>query len=406
MSRAFAASSTDLLTFAVGQAPPDQGPITVALLARATNVGNFTGWAVQGRKSTTGLWSILVDSGKLFCENDFGSGGPAHSNDWCWFVMTKATGSVIPRWHKLDITTSAAWVHQNDTGNVGDGTGPADNILVGGNGSTGNVWRGEIGMIATWASVLSDAQVEAACTLAAADALAAGPGWMVRFNQAAITTTVTDDTGNGGDQTARVGTTVGADDPPGFNYSLTTPPHAGSAAFGLGLAPAAQGARTSAGTAAGSLGLGLDVDGARASAGAAAGGLALGLDADGARLSGGSASFPLALDPAATGARPSGGSAALDLGLAPAATGARSSSGSAAAGLGLALAATGVAADPHHGSAAFSLNLALAATGAAEVSCLPFPWTCSDVPEFDGCGDLPAFPGTCSPVPSFSEVTP
>jgi hypothetical protein len=410
VSRSFAASSTDLLTFAAGSAPPDQGPITVALLARATNVGNFTGWAVQGRKTTTGLWSILVDSGKLFCENDFGSGGPAHSNDWCWFVMTKASGSVIPRWHKLDITTPAAWVHVNDSGNVADGTGPVDNILVGGDASTSHVWRGEIGMIATWASVLSDAQVEAACTLAAADAFNAAPGWMVRFNQASVTTTVTDDTGNGGDQSARVGTSVGADDPPGFNYALTVPPSQGSAAFTLGLALGGTGSRPSAGSAALGLGLGIDVDGERPSAGSAALGLGLGIDVDGARPSAGAAALDLILGVDAEGARTAAGAAALTLGLALGATGSRSSSGSAALGLGLTLAATGEAppvVPPAEGSAAFSLNLALAATGAAEISCLPFPRTCTVVPEFSGaCADLPAFPGTCSPVPSFSEVTP
>lgn len=121
-------------------------------------------------------------------------------------------------------------------------------------------------------------------------------------------------------------------------------PAEGSAAFLLDLAPAAQGARTAAGAAGLSLGLGVDVDGARGSAGAAA----------------------------------------LALGLAPAAHGARASAG----------------------ASALALHLALAAHGAGEVSCLPFPWTCSTVPEFDGCRDLPAFPGTCSPVPSFLEVTP
>lgn len=387
MSRKFAPSSTDLLTFAPGAAPPDEGPITVLAIVRATNVGNFTGWLLQGRKLSAGVWSVLVDSGKFFIENDFGSGGPAHGTGWLRVLVEKASGNVPPRWHVKDLTNGTAWVHQNGTANVGDGSGPIDNILVGGDGSTSHVWRGEAAVLATWASqpFANDAAVEAFDWDKASAILGAGPGWMVRFNQANVTTAVQDDTGNGGNQTARVGTSVGDDDPPGFDYSLSAPPSEGSAAFALGLAPAAQGARTAAGAAALTLGLGLDVDGARASSGAAAGTLALGLDVDGARLSAGSAAFPLALDPAAQGAR--------------------SSSGSAAAGLGLALAASGQV-SAHVGSAAFHLNLALAATGAAEVSCLPFPWACSDVPEFDGCGDLPAFPGTCSPVPSFSEVTP
>jgi hypothetical protein len=98
----------------------------------------------------------------------------------------------------------------------------------------------------------------------------------------------------------------------------------------------------------------------------------------------GSAAFTLGLGVDVDGARASAGASALALGLAPAAGGARVSAG----------------------AAALRLGLHVAAHGAGEVSCLPFPWTCSTVPEFDGCRDLPAFPGTCSPVPSFSEVTP
>lgn len=429
MSRAFGGTSADLLTFAAGSAPPDEGPITIVVIAKATNVGNFTGWMVRGRKVAAAVWAMLVDSGKLFMESDFGAGGPAHGNNWCVFIGEKASGSVIPRWHKVDLTTMT-WTHQNDTSNVADGSGPIDNVLVGGDGGSAG-WRGEIGLVATWASqpFANDAAVEAVNWLSAAAILAKGPGWMVRFNQASVTTTVTDDTGNGGDQTARAGTTVGIDDPPGFDYALTAPPSqgsvaltlglalggtgsrpsAGSVAGGLGLALAGTGARPSAGSTAGGLSLGIDVDGERPSAGSAALGLGLAVDASGGRSSGGSAALGLGLAPAAQGARTAAGAAALTLGLGIDADGSRASSGSAALGLRLALAATGE--EPpivpaHAGSVALTLNLALAATGAAEVSCLPFPWACSDVLEFAGCADLPAFPGTCVPVPSFSEVTP
>lgn len=223
MSRFFNGPTTaDRIQFSAGTAPPDQGPVTVAVLSRLTYNGTFTGWAIQGRKTSSGVWAVLVDSGVLFCENDFGSGGPAHVYDhWCWYVLTKGTGSVVPRWHRLDISAGTAWVHQNDTGNVGDGSGPIDNIYLGGNGSASNTWRGRIAAAAAWSTALSDVQVEAACTLAAADLLAASPGWMVRLNQASTATSVLDDTGNGGDQSAISGTTVDADEPPGWDYALT-----------------------------------------------------------------------------------------------------------------------------------------------------------------------------------------
>jgi hypothetical protein len=47
--------------------------------------------------------------------------------------------------------------------------------------------------------------------------------WAIKLNQASTATSVTDDTGGGGDQTAISGTSVDADDPPGFDYSLSPP---------------------------------------------------------------------------------------------------------------------------------------------------------------------------------------
>jgi hypothetical protein len=223
MSRAFnGGTSLDSITMSVGTAPPDEGPITIAVLAKPSSA-SFSGWAVQGRNGTTGIWSLLVDSGKLFCENDFGSGGPSHGTGWCWFVVTKASGSVIPRWHKHDLTAATAWVHQDDTSNAADGSGPITNVMIGSNGSLGNTWRGNIAAIATWTSVLSDAAIEAACTLAASALKAATPGWMVRLNQASTATAVTDDSGGGSTQTAISGTTVDTvNEPPGWSYTLTS----------------------------------------------------------------------------------------------------------------------------------------------------------------------------------------
>jgi hypothetical protein len=222
MSRFFNGPSVaDSITFSVGNSPPDEGPITIAVLAHPSTA-TFTAWSVQGRNGTSGVWSILVDSGKLFCEGDFGTGGPSHGTGWCWYVLTKAAGSVIPRWHMHDLTAATAWVHQNDTANVGDGSGPITNIMVGSTGSAAQTWRGRIAIVAAWASELSDLQVEAACTLVAADTKAALPNWMVRLNQASTATSVLDDTGGGGDQSALSGTAVDGDDPPGYNYSIVT----------------------------------------------------------------------------------------------------------------------------------------------------------------------------------------
>lgn len=226
MSRFFNGPTTaDAITFAVGNAPPDQGPITIAVLAKAANTSGFTGWMIQARATTTAVWSILTSNNvgaKLFMENDFTAGNAGLTTGWAWYVATKASGASTPRWHIHDLTAATAWSHANAGGTVGDGTGPITNILVGGNLSAGSTWRGSIAVVAAWDSVLSDVAIEAAMTSAAADTLAATPKWMVRLNQASTATSVTDDTGGGGDQTALAGTSVDADDPPAYNYALTS----------------------------------------------------------------------------------------------------------------------------------------------------------------------------------------
>lgn len=224
MSRQFdTTAGADYITFSPGGAPIDQGPITVAVLAKANSVAGFTMWTCRGSKTGTAIWGFLTSNNagpKLFAENDFGSGVSGLSTSWRWYVMSKASGGAsIPRIHVWDL--SGAWTHTDNTAGVADGTGPIDTIYVGGNGSGTNGWRGSIACVATWSSALSDAAIEAAMTLRAADVFGATPGWMIRLNQSSTATSVTDDTGGGGNQSAITGTSIDADDPPGFSYALT-----------------------------------------------------------------------------------------------------------------------------------------------------------------------------------------
>jgi hypothetical protein len=224
MSRFFnGGTAADRITFGSGLQTTGQGPITLAFLARATASG-FTGWMLQGVGGGFAKFGELVSSNALFFENDFGSGGPAVTlNDWAWYVGTKASGSVLPRWHVKNITAGSAWVHSNGSANVNDLSGTVDSIIVGGQvgGGASTTWRGQVAACATWNTVLSDLAIEAACTLSAADLAAASPKWGVLLNQSSVATSVTDFTGGGGDQTSISGTAVDASEPPGWSYSLS-----------------------------------------------------------------------------------------------------------------------------------------------------------------------------------------
>ncbi len=223
MSRQFDTSGgADSITFSAGGAAPDQGPITIAVLAKSFSVAGFTMWMIRGTKTGTAIWGFLTSNNsgpKLFAENDFGNGVSGLSTSWRWYVMTKASGSAAPRIHVWDL--SGAWSHTDNSATVADGTGPIDTIILGSAGGGANGWRGSIAAAATFTSQLNDAAVEATFTLSAATLLAATPGWMIRLNQASTATSVTDDTGGGGNQSAITGTSVDADDPPGFSYALT-----------------------------------------------------------------------------------------------------------------------------------------------------------------------------------------
>lgn len=225
MSRLFNGGvSADSITFAVGNAPPDEGPITMAALVKPATATNWLGWVMAGIAGGANIWSMLVFNQKWFIERDFSAGSGPFTTDWYWAVVTKASGSTLPRWHFKNVTTGGAWSHTDAANTVTDGTGPITSLRVGNDsaGSTGDAWHGNIAACATWTSALADLAVEAACTLAASDLAAAAPGWMVRLNQANVATPVTDDTGGGGDQTAISGTSVDAAEPLGWSYALAT----------------------------------------------------------------------------------------------------------------------------------------------------------------------------------------
>lgn len=231
MARSFdPAGGADSITFATpASIPPDQGPITIAVLAQAADTVAWTGWMVRGYKAGTPILGFLTSNNagaKLFAENDFGAGVAGRSTAWRWYVMTKASGNVAPRIHVGDPTGTPSWAHTDNTAGVLDGTGPIDTLVVGGTGGGSNGWRGPIMVAAMADAVWTDAQIEARCTMAALDLFtavnAATKKWMVRLNQASTATTVTDDTGGGGDQTAISGTTVVAD-LAGFDYSISGP---------------------------------------------------------------------------------------------------------------------------------------------------------------------------------------
>lgn len=224
LSRYFNAPlSVDSVSFSPGSAT-FAAPYTIAALIRpVTGFASLTCFVISGNDSGgSTVWGINTDTGKAYTGFDFNGGPTMTADNWYWLVAGKASGSVLPRWGLHNLTAGTAWAHTDGGGNVPDGGGPVTSIIVGNSTAGGGAdFYGQIAAVAVWGSLLSDAAVEAACTVSATDLLAASPAWMTRFNQASTATSVADDTGGGGGQSAISGTAVDANEPPGWSYTLT-----------------------------------------------------------------------------------------------------------------------------------------------------------------------------------------
>lgn len=224
MSRAFTGTQQIVVTPSAS-VPATQGNFSImALIKQTTNITNDH-WIVQGyNSSNVGGWDLLETSSKYYQGSNFGSGfGTPVLNKWVWVGYGKATGSNKPRWHFKNLTDAGAWSHADDGSNVADQSGPLVKITIGGRQQNTTGIIGSIAAIGVWNSVVTDANIELYCASAAALA-ASGIKWGVLLNQASTATAVTDLSGLGSTQSSVSGTSVDADDPPGFSYTLSSAP--------------------------------------------------------------------------------------------------------------------------------------------------------------------------------------
>jgi hypothetical protein len=90
------------------------------------------------------------------------------SNDWWIAAMTKAAGTTTPRFHLRNVTTGAAWIHENGGGTQANpSSASGGNILLGNfSGTTGNPgsldddFNGDMALAGWWdGTALSDGQI-------------------------------------------------------------------------------------------------------------------------------------------------------------------------------------------------------------------------------------------------------
>lgn len=164
-----------------------------------------------------------------------GDGAPSNvgsvgtANIYRVYVWRKGTGSLTPRLSTFNKST-ATWSHGNGHAAIGDGTAPSSTGTIRFNiGQFTGRGHYRIAAIAAWKTVKWAADTTGDDQIVAAGLETAYQNWIDnvpdaawKFNQAATTTAVVDDTGNGADETAITGTTVVDDPDLTFDYSLSS----------------------------------------------------------------------------------------------------------------------------------------------------------------------------------------
>lgn len=229
MSRFFDGSNDEIITSAGTLNNYTFGSIVVLLRRDSGN----TGWSAPCMLHTSGGSAVAGLEFKPTADGAYlvvlsGAGDVEHnsiavtnSDGWVIAATTKATGTATPRGHK-GVMSSLTWTHTNFPSTLANNGSTVSTVRFG-QWETIDRFGGEIAAIGIWKSrVLTDNEIEGlSAGLYAWSALSPTALW--RFNQAAVTTTVDDLTGNGASQTSRVDTTVDSDEPPTFLYGILPP---------------------------------------------------------------------------------------------------------------------------------------------------------------------------------------
>ncbi len=218
MSLHFGGGTGDRVDFGIGGAASlGNGAFTMIVLWKfAGNTG-----LLAGMNSGTERQGMLI-SPALFGSGDFSSGfGSFVNGDWYWIALSKPAGAAHYRGHIKDYTTGGTWSHGEAVGAANHSDpGVSNSIRVAAIPSTA-ASQGDVAVSAVFTAELSDAAIQAACSAALADLVAASPAWAVKFEQAAPTN-IQDLIGSG-HETSRTGTITASADPPGYDFSLAAP---------------------------------------------------------------------------------------------------------------------------------------------------------------------------------------
>lgn len=222
----------------------DNSEVRFNLPAAVDLTGAFT-FAKLTRRRATGLWQCIVShhdssgTGRLSLEwvqtgfdtpnglvvstpsvFSYSQTAVTSTTDWYIVAVTKAAGNATPRFHFKDITTGAAWIHENGkTAMNGNGASASGGTIRVGEFEDVDDLNANDGVLGGWAAALTDLQVEALATnLRTSDwaGHAVAPKYV---HELTSKTSIPDLMGNGATLNVVNGTTVETgSDPPGWTF--------------------------------------------------------------------------------------------------------------------------------------------------------------------------------------------
>lgn len=165
----------DFMQFSIGGAAILPGPITIALVMKDNSFteGNFDALLVTEDGGTTRWWAVYLygfggsnfmlgtTAGDRTGPNSVDLEGLGLTGQWVILVVTKATGDVIPRYHRYDFANG--WAHEDAISSLADGTAPPGTakMKVGLDSLFGSPADINMLIFGIKSTVMSDGQIEA-----------------------------------------------------------------------------------------------------------------------------------------------------------------------------------------------------------------------------------------------------
>lgn len=223
--------TADVITLGLGTAINTITFGTMAVLCRRTTNNTWNGpFCTRSSGADAEMYLDIAPSSAspasvLWCsfaagQNNNNAFTITAADDWVWVVITKATGSVAPRYHKYVMSTQT-WTRGNGAGNIANATSPSGGSLQIGN-VAGDFFDGDIAAVAVWTTALSDATLNTIPNNWVSGVLAASPQAAWLLNQASTGTSLSDAVGTA-NQTAITGTSVQSGTIANWSESSTTP---------------------------------------------------------------------------------------------------------------------------------------------------------------------------------------